>query len=125
MSGSAASTRSNTRRGNRVAPTHIIQAKTLQPETATPARGHKAVPIKSNLIITIDGPAGTGKSTVARLLAARLGLDFLDTGAMYRGVTAMALSRGIDLIHEPFYVVELARNCPLRFDWQTDPPRFR
>ena len=36
------------------------------------------------IIITIDGPAGTGKSTVARRLAARIGLDFLDTGAMYR-----------------------------------------
>ncbi|MEM7576355.1 MAG: (d)CMP kinase [Planctomycetota bacterium] len=76
------------------------------------------------LIVTLDGPAGSGKSSVARQLAHRLGLEFLDTGAMYRGVTAMALSRGIDLIHEPFYVVELARNCPLRFDWQTDPPRL-
>ncbi|MEM8782642.1 MAG: (d)CMP kinase [Planctomycetota bacterium] len=76
------------------------------------------------LIVTLDGPAGSGKSSVARRLAQRLGLEFLDTGAMYRGVTAMALSRGIDLVEEPYYVVELARNCPLRFDWQTDPPRL-
>jgi cytidylate kinase len=47
-------------------------------------------------VIAIDGPAGAGKSTVARALAARLGLDYLDTGAMYRGVTFAALRRGID-----------------------------
>ena len=47
-------------------------------------------------VIAIDGPAGSGKSTVARALAARLGLDYLDTGAMYRGVTFSALRRGID-----------------------------
>jgi len=47
-------------------------------------------------VIAIDGPAGAGKSTVARGLAARLGLAYLDTGAMYRGVTFAALRRGID-----------------------------
>ena len=47
-------------------------------------------------VIAIDGPAGAGKSTVAKALAARLGLDYLDTGAMYRGVTFAALRRGID-----------------------------
>jgi cytidylate kinase len=47
-------------------------------------------------IIAIDGPAGSGKSTVARALADRLGLAYLDTGAMYRGVTFAALRRGID-----------------------------
>jgi cytidylate kinase len=47
-------------------------------------------------IIAIDGPAGSGKSTVAKALAARLGLDYLDTGAMYRSVTFSALRRGID-----------------------------
>lgn len=76
------------------------------------------------LIITIDGPAGSGKSTLARQLAARLGLAFLDTGAMYRAIAAKALERGIDIPQEPYYVTELARNCPLRFDWATDPPRL-
>jgi cytidylate kinase len=47
-------------------------------------------------VIAIDGPAGSGKSTVARLLAERLGLEYLDTGAMYRAVTFAALRRGID-----------------------------
>lgn len=47
-------------------------------------------------IIAIDGPAGSGKSTVAKALAARLGLAYLDTGAMYRSVTFSALRRGID-----------------------------
>jgi len=47
-------------------------------------------------VIAIDGPAGSGKSTVARALAARLGLEYLDTGAMYRSVTFAALRRGID-----------------------------
>src|SRR5438105_2021407 len=53
--------------------------------------------MSERLIITIDGPAGTGKSTVARALAHRLGLDFLDTGAMYRAATAIAIDAGIDL----------------------------
>ena len=47
-------------------------------------------------VIAIDGPAGSGKSTVARRLADRLGFDYLDTGAMYRAVTFAALRRGID-----------------------------
>jgi cytidylate kinase len=47
-------------------------------------------------VIAIDGPAGSGKSTVGKRLAAELGLEYLDTGAMYRGVTFAALRRGID-----------------------------
>jgi len=47
-------------------------------------------------VIAIDGPAGSGKSTVARAVAARLGLAYLDTGAMYRAVAFAALRRGID-----------------------------
>jgi CMP/dCMP kinase len=49
------------------------------------------------VIVTIDGPAGAGKSTVARRLAERLGFRYLDTGAMYRAVTWLALERGIEL----------------------------
>ena len=49
------------------------------------------------MIIAIDGPAGAGKSTVARLLAKRLGFRYLDTGAMYRALTWLALERGVSL----------------------------
>lgn len=49
------------------------------------------------MIVTIDGPAGAGKSSAARALAARLGFRFLDTGAMYRAVTYAALQRNVDL----------------------------
>jgi CMP/dCMP kinase len=49
------------------------------------------------MIVTIDGPAGAGKSSVARLLAKRLGFDFLDTGAMYRAVALAGLRRELDL----------------------------
>src|SRR5579884_2260408 len=49
------------------------------------------------MIITIDGPAGAGKSTVSRALARRLGFDFLDTGAMFRAVALAALRRGVDV----------------------------
>lgn len=47
-------------------------------------------------VVAIDGPAGSGKSTVGRRLAETLGLEYLDTGAMYRSVTFAALARGID-----------------------------
>ena len=47
------------------------------------------------LVLAIDGPAGAGKSTVGRALAARLGLGYLDTGAMYRAMTCAALRRGV------------------------------
>lgn len=62
----------------------------------------------SERVIAIDGPAGSGKSTVARALAARLGWSFLDTGAMYRAVTVAALERGIDVADAPA-VAALAR----------------
>jgi len=51
----------------------------------------------ADLVITIDGPAASGKSTVARLLAGELGASFLDTGAMYRAVTLAAMQAGVDL----------------------------
>lgn len=51
----------------------------------------------TSLIVSIDGPAGTGKSTVSREVARRLGLPHLDTGAFYRAATLIALRRGIDL----------------------------
>ena len=51
----------------------------------------------ADMIVTIDGPAGVGKSTVARMLAERLGAAFLDTGAMYRALTVAALTKNVPL----------------------------
>jgi cytidylate kinase len=73
------------------------------------------------IIITIDGPAGTGKSSVARTLAARLGLDFLDTGAMYRAAAAIVIDRKIDPADVETVVARVA-DADLEFDWSTDPP---
>lgn len=66
------------------------------------------------MIIAIDGPAGSGKSTVAREVAKRLGMQYLDTGAMYRTVALLALEAGLvpDRIPE---AAELAANTELRF----------
>ncbi len=61
---------------------------------------HMAQPTLHRMIVTIDGPAGSGKSSAARLLAERLEFDFLDTGAMYRAVTFAALRAGFDLTDE-------------------------
>ncbi|CAN5426079.1 (d)CMP kinase [soil metagenome] len=63
-------------------------------------------------VIAIDGPAGAGKSTIARALAARLNLQYLDTGAMYRAVTCAALQRQIS-VDDRELVAELARELNL------------
>jgi cytidylate kinase len=76
-----------------------------------------------DVIITIDGPAGTGKTTVAHKLANRLGLDFLDTGAMYRAAALIAIEQEIDPTTGAT-VAEAVAAAGLRFDWQADPPRL-
>ncbi len=73
------------------------------------------------VIITIDGPAGTGKSTVARRVAAALGLDFLDTGAMYRAAAAIVIDHGMGE-DDPEAIVEKVAHADLHFDWSADPP---
>ena len=67
------------------------------------------------MIVAIDGPAGAGKSTVARALAERLGFRYLDTGAMYRAVTWLAMQRSVDL-GDANACAELARAEPVTFD---------
>lgn len=67
------------------------------------------------VIIAIDGPAASGKSTAARRLAERLGLTFLDTGAMYRAVTLVVLDRGVDP-SDGFACAAAAEECTLAFD---------
>ena len=67
------------------------------------------------MIVTIDGPAGAGKSTVARGLATKLAFRYLDTGAMYRALTWLAYERGADLEDEAL-LAELGRANPIDFD---------
>ena len=67
------------------------------------------------MIVAIDGPAGAGKSTVARSLAARLGFRYLDTGAMYRALTWLALEEGLDLT-DGAALGALADEHPVSFD---------
>ncbi|TML90924.1 MAG: (d)CMP kinase [Actinobacteria bacterium] len=67
------------------------------------------------MIVAIDGPAGAGKSTVARRLAERLGFRYLDTGAMYRALTWLAMQRGVPL-GEGEKLAVLARAEPVTFD---------
>ena len=67
------------------------------------------------MIVSIDGPAGAGKSSAARELARRLGFRFLDTGAMYRAVTWAAKERGLDLA-EPDHLSEMVREIHVDLD---------
>ena len=67
------------------------------------------------MIVAIDGPAGAGKSTVARALAQRLGFRYLDTGAMYRSLTWLALKQGLPL-GDGAPLGELAAANPVTFD---------
>jgi len=67
------------------------------------------------MIVAIDGPAGAGKSTVARRLAERLSFRYLDTGAMYRALTWLAQRRQLPLDHAD-ELAELARAFPVQFD---------
>lgn len=66
------------------------------------------------MIVTIDGPAGAGKSHVARSLAARLGFQFLDTGATYRAVTLAAMRNKVDWEDRPA-LIDLAKSIQIEF----------
>ena len=71
----------------------------------------------TGMIVTIDGPAGSGKSTAARGLARRLGFDYIDTGAMYRAVAHSCLEAGIDTT-DPVRVTDQAGRLQIHFDDQ-------
>lgn len=64
--------------------------------------------------IAIDGPASSGKSTVAKIIAKQLGYTYLDTGAMYRSATFLALKNGIEVSNQE-KIVELLESNPIRF----------
>jgi len=70
--------------------------------------------MSKKLVIAIDGPAGSGKSTVAKLVADKLGYLYLNTGAMYRAVTLKALKTGINLSNEAA-LIDVAENCVIEF----------
>src|SRR5438093_7306771 len=73
------------------------------------------------MVITIDGPAGTGKSSVALAVADRLDSRLLDTGAMYRAIGLEALRRGTNL-EDPRELTFVARHARIEFDWSRHPP---
>lgn len=68
------------------------------------------------MIIAIDGPAGAGKSTVAREVAARLGYSYIDSGAMYRALALASLETGLDTSDDQEKIIELAYQLPLHFE---------
>jgi cytidylate kinase len=68
-------------------------------------------PTGRRLVVAVDGPSGSGKSSVSREVAARLGLRYLDTGAMYRALTWWVLAQGVDPADQPA-VARLARELP-------------
>ncbi len=69
---------------------------------------------KKQIVITIDGPAGSGKSTVASQLARKLNITYLDTGAMYRALTLAALQKNIPLDNTRA-LVDMAKKCRINF----------
>lgn len=68
----------------------------------------------NNLVIAIDGPAGAGKSTISRKISDKLGINYIDTGAMYRAITYKCLEKGIDVLDENS-VISLCENSDVDF----------
>ena len=66
------------------------------------------------MIIAVDGPAGAGKSTISKLIAKKLNINYIDTGAMYRAVTYKCLSEGVDVKNEEA-VIEVAKRTDIDF----------
>ena len=77
--------------------------------------------MSKKIVIAIDGPAGSGKSTAAKNLAHKLGITYLDTGAMYRAITFLALRAGI--VDDRQAVVDLARNVGLTLKFEEGKTR--
>ena len=67
-----------------------------------------------NLVIAVDGPAGAGKSTIAKIVADKLNINYIDTGAMYRAITYKVLQNDIDVNNED-QIIEIAKNSDIYF----------
>lgn len=87
------------------------------------AKQGQASALPERFVVAIDGQASTGKSSVGQKLARRLHAAFLDTGAMYRAVTALCIERGVST-GDDAAVLELARQADLSFDWSSFPPKL-
>ncbi|WP_131785613.1 (d)CMP kinase [Protofrankia symbiont of Coriaria ruscifolia] len=92
-----------------------------RPDGPDPAAPPPQRVVRDGFVIAVDGPGGSGKSTVAREIARRLGLRYLDTGAMYRAVTQVALESRID-IEDHNAVAELAERAVLTVGTSPDNP---
>lgn len=68
----------------------------------------------SNLVIAVDGPAGAGKSTIAKIIAEKLNINYIDTGAMYRAITYKCLEKNIDINNED-EVTKIAKDTEIDF----------
>jgi cytidylate kinase len=79
--------------------------------------------VAQGVVVTMDGPAGTGKSSVAWKLAQRLGLEVLDTGAMYRAAAVVAIDEGVPADDGAALAGRIAAEG-LAFDWSCRPPRL-
>ena len=72
----------------------------------------------TNIIIAIDGPAGAGKSTISKLVATKLGINYIDTGAMYRALTLKCIENNIDTENETD-VVAMSNQSDINFENNT------
>lgn len=93
-----------------------ILAESVMPDPAVPAPSADAHAVA---VLTIDGPSGSGKGTISRLVASRLGWHYLDSGALYRGVGVAASWAGLDLA-DPAALVRCAFDAQIRFEDAAD-----